>query len=49
LGHVIGGVRGIYDHHKYEAEKRDALERLARLIEDIVHPPTGKVVRLRKT
>jgi integrase len=29
LGHVIGGVRGIYDRHEFLDEKRDAFERLA--------------------
>jgi integrase len=37
-GHVIAGVRGIYDRHSYADEKRDALERLAGLIERIVNP-----------
>jgi integrase len=32
LGHVIGGVRATYDRHSYYAEKRDALEKLARLL-----------------
>ncbi|UGY27307.1 integrase arm-type DNA-binding domain-containing protein [Bradyrhizobium septentrionale] len=36
LGHVIGGVRGTYDRHEYLDEKRDALARLARLVERIV-------------
>ena len=31
IGHVIQVVRGVYDRHAYIAEKRDALERLARL------------------
>jgi integrase len=35
LGHVIGGVRGVYDRHRYEAEMRHAFERLAALIETI--------------
>jgi integrase len=48
LGHVLGGVRGVYDRHKYEAEKRDALNRLAVLIESIVHPE-GTVVPFKKT
>jgi integrase len=38
LGHVIPGVRGVYDRHAYEAEKRDALEKLAGLVERIVNP-----------
>jgi len=46
LGHVIAGVRGVYDRHGYEAEKRDALERLAALVERIVNPG-ATVVRLR--
>jgi len=36
LGHVIPGVRGVYDRHEYVAEKRDALERLAGLIREIL-------------
>ena len=32
LGHVIPGVRGVYDRHEYAAEKREALERLAALL-----------------
>jgi integrase len=38
LGHVIPGVRGVYDRHEYAAEKRDALERLAALVERILNP-----------
>lgn len=48
LGHVIAGVEGVYDHHDYIAEKRDALERLAGLVERIVNPPAGNVVVLRE-
>ena len=33
LGHVIRGVEGIYDRHAYEAEKAEALTKLAALIE----------------
>jgi integrase len=47
LGHVMPGVRGIYDRHAYAAEKRDALERLAALLTTILNPPTGNVVPLR--
>jgi integrase len=32
LGHVIGGVRGIYDRHSFADEKRQAFEALATLI-----------------
>jgi len=36
LGHVISGVRGIYDRHQYLEEMRIAFEKLASLIETIV-------------
>jgi integrase len=32
LGHVIGGVRGVYDRHSFRAEMADAYEKLAALI-----------------
>jgi integrase len=35
LGHVIGGVRGVYDRHEYLEEKRLAFEKLAALIATI--------------
>jgi integrase len=38
LGHVIGGVRGVYDRHAYREEKRQAFEALAALIARIVDP-----------
>jgi integrase len=41
LGHVIGGVEGVYDRHPYFAEKADALRKLAALIERITNPPAG--------
>jgi integrase len=43
LGHVIPGVRGVYDRHEYAAEKRDALERLAGLVELILNPAPNVV------
>lgn len=43
LGHAIPGVRGIYDRHSYEAEKRDALERLSALVERILNPAPNVV------
>jgi integrase len=39
LGHALAGVRGVYDRHEYEAEKRHAFEALARLIERVARPP----------
>ncbi len=40
LAHVITGVEGVYDRYGYLPEKRDALDRLAALIERIVTPRT---------
>jgi integrase len=48
LGHVIGGVRGIYDRHEFHAEKAHALEALAHQIDLIVNPPKGNVSQLRR-
>jgi hypothetical protein len=39
LGHVIGGVEGVYDRHSYMDEKAGALEKLAQLIDRIINPP----------
>jgi len=36
LGHVLPGVRGVYDRHDYVPEMREAFERLAAQIESIV-------------
>ena len=38
LGHVIAGIEGTYDRHSYVDEKRDALEKLAVMIERILDP-----------
>jgi integrase len=47
LGHVIGGVRGVYDRHEYHREKAQAFEALASLIERIVKGESAKVVRIK--
>lgn len=47
LGHVIAGVEGVYDRHQYVEEKRDALGRLAALVERILDPPADNVVALK--
>jgi integrase len=51
LGHVIGGVREVYDRHTYATEKRDALEKLAALVDRIRHPgePVVAFPRSRRT
>ena len=47
LGHAIGGVEGIYDRHRYDAEKAAALAKLAALIDEIVNGTPAKVTRLK--
>ncbi len=46
LGHALTGVRGTYDRHAYEAEKRHAFEALAAQIERIVRPPEPVIADL---
>jgi integrase len=46
LGHVIPGVRGVYDRHEFRDEKRRAFEALAAQIERIINPQPN-VVALR--
>jgi integrase len=47
LGHVIGGVRGVYDRHKFVEEMRHAFEALATQIERIVLPVENVVAMTR--
>ena len=46
LGHVIAGVEGTYDRHSYADEKRDALEKLAAMVERILSPLPSNVETL---
>ena len=46
LGHAIAGVEGTYDRHSYADEKRDALEKLAAMIEHILNPLASKAEAL---
>lgn len=46
LGHVIRGVRGIYDRHEYFEEKKRAFDALAGQIDRIVNP-LDNVVSIR--
>jgi integrase len=48
LGHAIKGVEGIYDRHRYDAEKADALQRLANLVETIINPPADNIRQLKR-
>jgi len=45
LGHAIKGVEGVYDRHGYDAEKAEALKKLAGLIELILAGPAENVVQ----
>jgi integrase len=47
LGHVVGGIRAVYDQHDYFHERREVLDRWAAHLDGIVHPRPAKVVRLR--
>jgi integrase len=47
LGHALRGVEKTYDRFAYDREKAEALQRLADLVETILHPPAGNVVALR--
>jgi integrase len=47
LGHVITGVEGVYDRHGYRDEMRNAYERLAALIQQIVDPQPNVVTMVR--
>jgi integrase len=47
LGHIIGGVRGVYDRHRYFEEKRQAFEALAAQIGRVLDPQPN-VVPLRR-
>jgi integrase len=47
LGHVIGGVRGVYDRHDYLDEKRKAFEALAAYVGHALDPRPN-VVPMRR-
>jgi integrase len=48
LGHAQPTIQQVYDRHEYEPEKADALQRLADLLANIINPPEGNVVALRR-
>ena len=49
MGHVIGGVEGIYNRHAYTVEKAEALRKLAELLGLILNPPASNVVSYPRT
>ena len=48
IGHGKKGIERVYHQHSYETEIREALEKWAGLLRDIVTPPPANVVRLQK-
>src|SRR5262249_27818665 len=48
LGHVMPGVRGVYDRYEFLEEKRRAFEALAAQIDRILNPPPSNVQELPK-
>ena len=46
LGHRLQGVRAVYDRYSYADERKDALERLAALLDSIISPRSAKVITL---
>jgi integrase len=49
LGHVIGGVRRVYDQHSFLPEMREAFEALAALIDRIINPADNVTTFARKS
>lgn len=47
LGHARPGIKGVYDHHDFLEEKRDALEQWAAALKRIAEPRGDNVRRLR--
>jgi hypothetical protein len=48
LVHVIGGVRGTYDRHRYEDEMLCAFEALSALIARVVEPQENVIALARR-
>jgi integrase len=48
IGHQQKGVHKVYDVHRYQSEKRSALETWANRVRDIVTPPPANVRQLRR-
>jgi integrase len=45
LAHAIPGVKGVYDRHEYLAEKREAFDKLAAVIERVINPQRSQARR----
>jgi integrase len=48
LGHLLAGMRRVYDTHKYLDEKRAGFASLEREIDLILNPPAADVIQLRR-
>jgi integrase len=48
IAHTQPGLHKVYDQHKYDAEKRQALDLWAGALRDIITPPPANVVALSK-
>ncbi|HEV8680638.1 MAG TPA: site-specific integrase, partial [Stellaceae bacterium] len=48
IGHRQQGIAAVYDLHRYDNEKRQALDAWARHLEALLLPPGGNVVPLRR-
>jgi integrase len=48
MGHAIAGVEGVYDRHKYQAEKAAAMRSLAGVLDVILRGQPRHVIQLRR-
>lgn len=46
LGHALPAIQATYNRYRFDAEKADALQRLANLVGTIVNPPADNVRQL---
>jgi integrase len=51
LGHKLQGIMAVYNRHSYDTEKRQALDKWAKKLRQIVgieEPEQGKIVEMRR-
>ena len=48
LGHELPGIERTYNRYAYTNEQREAFDKLAKMVERIIHSPTGNVVDMPK-
>jgi len=49
IGHTISGIDQVYDRYSYMPEKREALDKWAEFIENLVQSEDSKVVAIKKS